>query len=242
MTLPKILFWDLETSDLNANWATVLCAGWKYPGVKPKLISTLDFPKAFKENPTNDYYVIKEFAKILADADMWVTWYGLGFDVKMMNTKLVEHGLPALPPVPHVDGWRIAKYKMKLNSNRLATVSQFLGVEEKTPVKGKIWKRAISGHRPSLKYIEEHCTQDVIVLEEVYNRIKHLAPEYHPNFNLILGKNDACPSCGVEKRLTKGGMRVAQTGFYQRYLCGACGAWCRARQATKRDPVSVKAQ
>lgn len=241
MTQPRILFWDLETSDLNGNWGTVLCAGFKFKGEKPKIISTLDYPKAFKKDPTNDYYVIKDFYEVLVSADMWVTWYGGGFDVRMFNTKLAEHKLPALPPIPHVDGWKIAKFKLKFNSNRLATVSQFLEVEEKTPVKGKIWKRAIAGHRPSLKYIIEHCYQDVVVLEEVYERIKYFAPEYHPNFNLITGQHDACPTCGVAGKMQKRGIHHAKTSMYQRYHCQACGAWCRSRTAEKRTPVLYRA-
>lgn len=229
----KILFWDLETTDLNADFGTILCAGWKFSGEsKPSLISIRDYPDALEKDPTNDYHVVKAFYKVLAKADMWVTWFGEYFDIRMMNSKLAEYKLPPLPPVAHVDGWRIAKYRMRLTSNRLANVSAFLDLEDKTPVKGKVWRRARTGHGPSIKYVEDHCLQDIVVLEQAYERLKPFTIA-HPNVGLIVGDTSACPVCGKKGGLQKQGKRVTRARVYQRYQCQKCGAWVRSRTGEK---------
>ena len=220
---PKIISWDIECTNLNANFGYMLCMGYKQLGAsKARCISITDFPE-FKKDPTNDYYLVKASADALRDADMWITWYGGRFDLPYLQSRLVYHGLPILPPVQHVDGWRIAKYKMKLNSNRLASVTGFLGLADKTPLTGPIWIRAAAGHKPSVKYVVEHCLQDVEVLEQVYNKIKPLMTN-HPGLGVMLGKTIACPVCGADD-LQRRGFHMTRLRKYQRFQCQKCGAW-----------------
>jgi len=220
---PKIAIWDIECTNLNANYGYMLCMGYKFLGEsKSHLISITDFP-AFQKNPTNDYYLVKAAGEVLSQCDMWVTWYGARFDVPYLQSRLVFHKLPIMPPIAHVDGWRIAKYKMKLNSNRLASVTGFLELEEKTPLSGPIWIRAAAGHKQSVKYVTEHCIQDVKVLEQVYERIKPLMTN-HPGRGVMEGKKLACPVCG-SARVQKRGYHMTRLRKYQRFQCQGCGAW-----------------
>lgn len=238
MTTPNILGWDLESSNLNANFGYILCFGYKRFGQpKPKVVSITDFP-LFKRDCTNDREVVKAAAEELSKADMWTTWYGKGFDVPLLNSRLIYHGMKPLPPVPHVDGWYIARYKMKLNSNRLATVSAFLELPEKTPLSGPIWIRAAAGHKPSIKYVVEHCAQDTVVLEEVYKRIRPLASS-HPNMALLVRDPDACPVCAAHGKMQKRGFSVTPATMSQRYQCQSCGAWSRG-PLPKEERFSVK--
>ena len=117
---------------------------------------------------------------------------------------------------------------MKLTSNRLASVSTFLGVKEKTPRNGPIWIKASAGHKSSLDYIIRHCKQDVVVLEEVYDLIKGLATT-GPNVAIITGGDlDGCPRCG-KSTLQSRGFRVTVTQTYKRYQCTSCGAWSHGK-------------
>lgn len=229
MSNPRIIAWDLETSNLNANFGYVLCAGWKIIGEKKtNVIRISDYP-LHKTDCTNDYEVVKRMGEALADADGIVTWFGQFFDEPYLNSRLLIHGLPLLPPFTagtHIDGWRIARKKLKLNSNRLASVSSFLGVEEKTPLNGPIWVKAMSGHLPSLRYVYKHCEQDVIVLEQVYDKIKPLC-NWHFNVNLgnpVTAAVPLCPRCGSSK-VTRRGYRWSYSTKTRRFHCGNCGAW-----------------
>jgi len=236
---PRIILWDIETSNLVANFGYTLCAGWKVLGEKQvHVIKISDFP-LFKKEPTNDLEVVRTLREALTNADGWVTWYGSRFDEPYVNSRLLNHGLAPLPPMSgtHVDGWRIARFKMKLNSNRLASVSSFLGVEEKTALDGPTWIKAMAGHKPSLEYVYDHCRQDVVVLEQVYEKIKVLHTG-HFNINLTipnLTEGDNCPRCGAKGKLQRRGFGFAHTSKHQRYQCQACGAWSRG----KPERVSV---
>lgn len=132
-----------------------------------------------------------------------------------------------MPPVPHIDGWEIARSKLKLHSNRLASVSSFLDIEEKTPLNGPIWIKASAGDPSALKYVIKHCDQDVLVLEQAFERIRQLATT-GPNLSLLVGQPGGCPRCGSDK-LQKRGYRIAVTQMYQRLQCQSCGAWSQGK-------------
>lgn len=228
----KITFVDIETTNLAANYGYILCVSWKFAGYKKvHTVSIVDSP-TFKKDPTNDKWVVRRACEEISKADMWVTWYGLRFDIPYLQSRLLAHRLKPMPPIPHVDAWRIARYKLKLNSNRLASVTAFLGLENKTPLNGPIWIKAMAGHKPSIRYVVKHCEQDVRVLEQVYDQIKSLSTT-HPNINLVAGKGDACPTCG-DKRIVKRGFSIARTVRSQRYQCQSCGSWCSG-PAEKRE-------
>ena len=219
----KILLLDIEATNLAANFGYILCISYKYFGEKKVMTIKISDSPSFNKDPTNDKWIVKEISKVINDSDMVVTWYGSKFDIPFIQTRLLGHRLPPLPSIPHIDGWRIAKYKMKLNSNRLASVSEFLGLENKTPLTGTIWVKASAGNKKALNYIVNHCEQDVIVLEQAYDLIRSLCTT-HPNVNLVKGKLASCPVCGSNK-LQKRGFNIARTRKSQRYQCRSCGSW-----------------
>lgn len=233
----RLISWDLETSNLDADFGTILCAGWKVIGEgKPQVISLSEYP-SFKTDPTNDKALLKDFTKILLGADVWVTWFGTYFDIPFLNARLLANHLPVVPPnFPHIDGWKTARNRLKLSNNRLNTVQSFLELEdEKSAVKGPIWRRAKVGHLPSLKYIIHHCKKDVLVLEQAYYRLLPLIID-HPNSGLM--KDGQCPACASD-RLQKRGFHIAKTRRYQRYQCQNCGAWSRNRLADRTTKITL---
>jgi len=229
-----VFLWDLECTNLNANFGYILCAGVKELGKKGvKLFSVADYP-GYKKDPTNDEKLVKDVRDYLSDAGAFITWYGQRFDVPFLNTRLTAYSLKPLPPVPHIDGWRIAREKLKLHSNRLASVSSFLDIEEKTPLNGPIWIKASAGDPSALKYVIKHCKQDVLVLEQAFERIRQLATS-GPNIGIIQGKNvSACPRCGEEGQLQSRGTRTTVSQVYPRFQCQSCGAWSHGK------PMKVK--
>lgn len=225
--MSKVFLWDLECTNLNADFGYLLCAGVKQLGKgSVKTFSVADY-KAYSKDPTNDKDLVKAVRDELSDADAWVTWYGSRFDVPFLNSRLTYHKLTPLPPVPHIDGWRIAREKLKLHSNRLASVSSFLEIEEKTPLNGPIWIKASAGNEASLKYVIKHCKQDVLVLEQAFEQIRQLATS-GPNLAILEGATDKCPRCGVG-RLQSRGYRVTVACRYKRYQCQKCGAWSHGK-------------
>ena len=231
---PKILIWDIETTNLVANIGNVLCIGYKWLGDKQTTIMSIrDYPVQLKADCTDDRRLVKDFSKVMEQADSQVTWYGKKFDYRFINTRLLYHDLPPLPPVKHFDGWEVARYKLKLHSNRLQVVQDFLDLPvSKTPLSFRELARSRSGHIPSLKSIEEHCYADVEVLEQAYLKIRPYAGEKHFNATLVSDDNDKCPTCG-SKNIHRRGLHMAITRLYQRWKCSNCGRWFRSLKSYK---------
>lgn len=233
----KVVLWDIEATNLKANFGYVLSVAAKALGEPKVYCWDLSQYKSYKSDPTNDKLLLAEASEALSEAGAWVTWYGVGFDVKYVNTRLIGHGLKPMRPVPHIDGWRIAKDRMALNSNRLASVSSFLQIEDKTPLNGPIWIKASAGDPKALKYVVEHNIQDCIVLEQAFERIRPLMTS-GPNLALLNGFLDkerpACPAC-ASKKVQKKGFRIARTHRHQQYQCQACGNWFPGNRIKKEE-------
>lgn len=225
---PKVLFFDIESTGLNATFGTILCIGHKFLSDPEVHVPTI-LDKRRKKDMLDDKALVERFSKVYNWCDYSVGHYSSRFDLPMIRTKLLKYGLPPLPPKPHIDTWWIARRELKLHSNRLAVLQDFLGVaHSKTPLKPDDWIQAAHGSKAALDYIVEHCRQDVLVLEEVFLKLRPLAKE-EPNRRLFLPEEapESCQSCG-SIRLTRQGFRVAKTRRYQQWQCQDCGKWSRS--------------
>lgn len=225
----RILAYDLECSALSADFGIILCAGFLEVGNNPKLTEVyniLDYVGKDNDLIKAEKRLLVDISSRLLDSDVWLTHYGTWYDNVFVNTRLLYHRLPVLPPnFAHLDTWKISRNRLKLRNNRLVTISEFLGTKaEKDAIKPEQWLRALGGHRPSMDYIVEHCRKDVIVLTEVYERLKPLVLD-HPNRGLVDGRG-GCGVCGANK-LQKRGFHITRTRKYQRYQCSSCGGWSK---------------
>lgn len=224
---PRVLLWDIEASNLAANFGYMFCIGYKWAGEKKvHLLSIRDY-KTFKRNSTSDKELVRDFAKVLETADVQVAHYGRRFDLPFIRTRLMMQGLPPIKDIPLIDTWRVARDMFRFNSNRLDTISRAIyepaekNREFKTPLDSQHWVRAAAGHVPSIKYIEEHCIADVKVLEKVYLQLRGHAINL-PNLSKALNlSKEGCPACGSEN-IVANGQRLTQRGMQQRAKCNDC--------------------
>ncbi len=233
----RILAWDIEASNLSADFGIVLCVGFKeVDGPTPQVYNILDYTTTDKDLIRAEKRLLVDVSSRLLDCDVWLTHYGTWYDIVFVNTRLLYHKLPIIPPTfAHLDTWKIARNRLKLRNNRLITISEFLGTqEEKNAIKPEQWIRALGGHKPSMAYIVEHCRRDVVVLEEVYQRLRPLVLD-HPNRGLIDGRG-GCSTCGSLK-IQKRGYHVTRTRKYQRFQCLNCGAWSKGSK-----PIEIAAK
>ena len=229
---PRVVFYDIETNNLKADFGWVLCGSWKVLG-NPKVhtVSLRDFPALWKRDPTNDREVVQKLRDDLSTADVLVAHYGVKFDKRYLNTRLLKWGMSPMHPVQYVDTWRVMKDNLALSSNRLKAGERFFELDEtgdhvkKTELSADAWRRAPTGHLPSLKYVEDHCVADVIQLEKLYLILRKVH-ESHPNLCAVT-ELDACPKCGVGK-LEGAGTRISRTGVATRYKCQSCGGYSQS--------------
>ena len=230
----RVLAWDIESSGLAANFAVIICVGFKeVGGKKAEVFSTLDYDET--DILKAEKLLLKDVSERLLDCDIWLTHFGTYFDIPFVNTRLMYHKLPILnPSFNHIDTWKISRNRLKLSNNRLVTIQNFLKLDsEKNAIQPMMWLKALGGHRPSIKYIVDHCKRDVDVLAETYERLKPLVLD-HPSAKLLDGR-DGCGVCGAGPgRQQKRGFRVTRTRKYQQYQCQGCGHWTRGTK-----PVAI---
>lgn len=238
----KILLYDIETSlqlvtvfQLKYNdfiapeniWQErhVISVCYKWLGEKKvHSISLLDDPKRFAKDPHDDTYVVTEFHKILAQADVLVGHNSDNFDIKYLKTRMLVHELPALPPVTMIDTYKVAKQQFLFNSNKLDYVGKLLGCGGKKSTPKGLWLDALKGSPKAIETMVEYNKRDVTLLEAVFLKLRPFMPSH---INRELFGKVGCPRCG-SAHVQSRGTHKAISRVYQRFQCQGCSGWFRA--------------
>jgi DNA polymerase III alpha subunit (gram-positive type) len=230
MNGPRILVWDIETTNLKASFGTMLAVAFKwYDQPKTYVKTILDYQKV---GMLDDKPLIADFKEIYATADYTVAHYGKRFDKKFLNTKCLKHRLGPLPEIPMIDTCQVAWDNFLMHSNRLAAWLEYLGCEhEKKAMRTDDWLHAAHGCAKAMKAVKERAKFDVLGLEEVFREMRPWIRN-EPARNLFgdCGPVPVCISCGGD-RLQHRGYSVTRTRRYARLHCQSCGKWQRVTHA-----------
>ena len=227
----RVLMWDIESSlmkvatfhtgeqrihheNILQDW-TILCGAWKYLGEKKiYTASVLDMPES---------QVVAALAAAVENADIVVGHNGDKFDLKKLRTRMLFYGQNPLPKIATVDTLKVLRSEFGMTSNTLAYAAKYLGLELKGSTPGGTWLRALEGDKKSLKAMLKYNAQDVVVLEDLYNKILPWIKN-HPNVGLLYGHKlgEACPNCGSPE-IIKNGKYGTTAGIKQRMQCLDCG-------------------
>jgi hypothetical protein len=240
----RILFYDIETThnitaqfDLRDEYTPhtnilqeryVVCAAWQWLGEKKvHTVATIDDPKLFKANPHNDYHVIKTLHDVLSQADVIVAHNGDAFDKRYIETRILFHGLPALPPIASIDTYKVAKSRFKFNSNRLDYLGKFLGFGGKKDTPAGLWLEVLKGNAKAIQVMVDYNKRDVTLLRDIFLKLR---PYMSNHINRELFSGLGCPRCGSHKIQSRGFHR-AISKVYRRFQCQTCSGWFKADKA-----------
>ena len=255
MRKPKILIWDVETShnivatfnlfkafiphdNILQPWF-MFCASWKRHGEdKIHSVSLLDDPVRFKEDHTDDYWVIAKIHEVLCEADAVVAHNGDRFDMKKFNARAIQHGFDPIPNVIQIDTLKIARAKFNFNYNKLDYLGEYLGVGKKIKTNNELWLRCLAGERKALKEMLHYNKQDVIVLEKVYDKLKPYVPA-KVNHNMFSAGEHVCSQFG-SSHIQKRGPRYTRTRTYQSFQCMECGHYSNSTISNNTTKAGVQ--
>lgn len=240
MAEPKILIYDIETThNILASFSLredyvphtniiaerfIVCASWQWLGEKKvHAVSVLDDPKRFAKDPRDDRHVVETLHKVMSEADVIVAHNGDSFDKKTINTRILFHGLKALPPVASIDTYKVARANFRMNSNKLDYLGSFLGLGRKKSTPPDLWLKVLFGDRKSIKIMVDYNKRDVTLLRDVF---KKLIPYIPNHLNRELFGGTGCPVCGSTHYQSRGVHR-AISRVYRRFQCQDCGKWFR---------------
>jgi uncharacterized protein YprB with RNaseH-like and TPR domain len=173
---------DIEASNLKANFGIIYCYCIKV-GNSDEIIERTITKKEL--DTCLDKRVVSQCLRDIAQFDRLFTYFGSRFDIKFIKTRAMYHGLDAevlsYGNRFHRDLYDVAKRNLATHSRRLEVVAETILPEElynqfpKTKLDPRHWIKAMGGNKKALKYIVEHCRNDVRLLEAVH---KVLDPFY----------------------------------------------------------------
>lgn len=240
VNIPKILYYDIETTNFNADFGEVLMFAYQWHGSdEVHLVSVLDFPKSFSlPVERRDRFVLHQLVELLNQADIIVAHYGSKFDNKFVQARLAIHDLPPFDnrQSKMFDTCLTARRSMKVGSNRLANLAQAFNLpEEKTSLTKTQWRRANDYDAEALEAMGEYCKQDVRTLYHVAQKLRKFA-QHLPSWLVLNGEDEkCCHACGGE--LQANGEWHTKANTYERYQCTKCGAWQRSAQAKHKHSI-----
>lgn len=155
---------DLETTNLKANFGTILCACVKPVGEEPITFRIDDLPGTA---PWDDSQLIRRLCELLNSCGKVFGWYSSRFYVKFLRTRKLLNNLQMPCTFAHADLWVAARSQLALHNNRLDTWNRSFAPPDaqKTAIDWESWRRAGSGDSPSLDEVVDHCQRDVTSME-----------------------------------------------------------------------------
>ena len=161
--------WDLECSDLRANKGVIISSDIKIYGGKH--ITRVN--RNLGKDGLDDKEICQEVKKDLESLGMIVSFYGLNYDRRFLNTRLLRWGLEPLQPRLHTDLCRIGFANISSTRRNLDTIGALLGIEQKkTHFDIQIWlEAAVNGEKKAIDMIVNHNVIDTEVTEKVFERL-----------------------------------------------------------------------
>jgi uncharacterized protein YprB with RNaseH-like and TPR domain len=164
-----LAFVDIEAANLNADFGTMVVTSIKPYKQKPL---------TFWGKPGKDKKLVKTVAEVMAEYPLWCTFYGKLFDIPFINSRLLVNGLPPLPKHHHIDLYWTVKSRTHLSRRNQGHILSWLGTpEEKMSVGPGVWANLAANYGENIEILKERCESDVIGLEAMYEKVKHLISE-----------------------------------------------------------------
>lgn len=123
----------------------------------------------------NDQRVVREAKDALESYSAWVGYYSKGYDVPMLNTRLLRWGRLPLEKRPHIDMYYVLKYSLLTARRSQGHLLSWLETpEEKMTVSAETWNRILHDYKRTMPLMVRRCESDAAGLEALYRRTKHL--------------------------------------------------------------------
>ncbi len=230
---PRILIFDIETTPfIGYTWGKwqqnvikfieewhLLCFAYKWYGEdEVTVVSQRQFERDYARNRKDDRRVAQEMWKLLDEADIVIAHNGDQFDIKKVNARFAVHGMSRPAPFQSIDTKKVAQRSFNFGSNSLNDLGDFLNLGQKLTHTGfDLWVGCMGGDEGSWQMMEDYNKQDVVLLQQVYERFLNDGWILnHPDMALLSGQNEGCPTCASTDR-QKRGFKTTTAYWYRWY-------------------------
>ena len=239
----RTLLLDVETSPIQA-WVWGL---WdQNVGLNQIIEPTRVICFAAKWLDEPDIYFVRadkddlpqEAWNFLNGADVVMHFNGAAFDIPHLNREMLEAGLTPPSPYKQIDLLTVSRKMFKFPSNKLAYITEALGLEGKVKHEGfELWIKCMAGDDAAWKRMKKYNKRDVTLLQDLYELLQPWIPS-HPSHAAFTGEH-VCPKCGGSDLKRRGWAYTSVSKFIQ-WHCESCGAWSRStHRETGADITAV---
>ena len=207
----KRLFFDIETS-----YYELLIRAWQLKNytsyfnpddiIKEKKIICISYKWQYENevhtldwgnDANNEKQMLKDFVKIMGDADEVIGHNGDRFDIRFIRTRCLANGVLMFPNYRSLDTLKKARSFFLFASNKLDYLGKFTGIGGKMEHEGReLWDKVIQDKDvEALERMKKYCERDVAMLEDLYFV---LSPFITNNNNFAVlkgGERWECPEC-----------------------------------------------
>ena len=161
---------DIEATGLRGDYNSVLVVSIKPVGRK---VFSLTCRK-----PGDDKALVIAAKAALDDFAAWITYYGRGFDIPMLNTRLLQHGAMPLAKRHHVDMYyHLRAHLLTARRSQGHLLSWLDTPEKKMGVSAEAWNAVLRDPTTHMPTMVKRCESDTKGLEGLYMRTKHVIAE-----------------------------------------------------------------
>ena len=167
----KIGYLDIESTQLTANFGWMI--SWCIKEQDSPKIHTATVTREEIINGVLDKRIVQELIETMKQFTCLYGYYSNRFDFPFIRTRALFWGIDFVPygEIEIKDLYYLAKFKLRLHSNRLECVCDLMGIKGKTHLEPKMWIMANTGNEEAIKYINDHNKWDVIILEKVHQKL-----------------------------------------------------------------------
>jgi DNA polymerase elongation subunit (family B) len=235
----KVVLLDIESSPIHGlAWETyntsllrilepskIISVAWKELSVDETQCVCLADYKGYKAGVLDDMKLVAAAWDVLDQADVVITHNGDNFDLRKLNARFIAHGFTAPSDYKSIDTLKSSRKYFRFDRNKLDYIGDYLNAGHKMETGGfKLWLDCFAGDKAAWKKLKEYNKQDVLLLENVYLKLRPYIAN-HPNLSLLSNSNTmGCASC-QSHNLQKRGFSFTLAGRKQRYQCNDCGSW-----------------
>lgn len=231
----KTLLFDIETAPslgwvwgkyqqdviaFDQNWY-MLCWSAKWLDSSKIITKALPDYKGYKKNPEDDKALCIDLWNLIDEADIIIGHNCDEFDLKKANARFVINELEPPSPYRTIDTYKVARKHFAFESNKLDDLGKMLKVGQKLSTGGfSLWKGCMSGDLNSWKTMKQYNKQDVILLEDVYYKLR----SWNKNAPRINEDTSACYCCGSINTQRRG-FNYTKAKKFHRIFCKDCSSW-----------------
>ena len=256
----NVLYWDLESSlmgtltfglwnqNISGNRITkhshLLSNSWAFNDEPPQGVRLS--PEDVAES--NDLLVVVDTIRAIEKAGLIISFNGKKFDVPLLKTRALLHGLPPIKFPPHLDLMQEAKRNFRFPSNSMQNISLYLGEHGKLATSGRnLWERCYHFQNyddcnDALAQMLEYGLRDIDATRDLHKRLQGWFKS-PVNIGLITkeinGVNTKdnhdllCPHCSSKDVDKIGSKAYTSVSSFNIYRCGnsACRGLSRDNAA-----------